>query len=131
MNIVISQPFFLPWIGLFEQLRLSDIFVHFDDVQMQGQKNFIKRVQIKTDHGSEWLTIPVKHVKGIWQNINEVKISNEIDWRKEHLQLIRRNYKDAAYYNELVPLLDNLYGANFEMLSDYIIFGVEKIAAYF
>ena len=29
--VVISQPMFLPWIGLFEQVKVADHFVHYDD----------------------------------------------------------------------------------------------------
>ena len=59
-TVVISQPMFFPWVGIFEQIRLADIFVHFDDVQLPWGSSFINRVQIKTKDGIKWLTIPIR-----------------------------------------------------------------------
>ena len=71
MNVVISQSMYFPWIGLFEQVRLSDLFIHYDDVQFT--RGFYNRVQIKTRNGIRWLTIPLLDRK-TGQNIDEVKI---------------------------------------------------------
>jgi hypothetical protein len=131
MNVVISQPFFLPWIGLFEQLRLADIFVHFDNVQMPGKNNFVKRVQIKTQHGIKWLTVPVQHINGKSQIIDEVKISYQTDWKNEHQFYIENAYKNAAYFTDVKNLIKKIYEPCFEMLSDYLIYGIETLAAYF
>ena len=47
-KIVISQPMLFPWIGIFEQIKLSDVYVHYDDAQLPQGRSFINRVQIKT-----------------------------------------------------------------------------------
>ena len=33
MNVVISQPMLFPWVGMLEQVRLADSYVHYSDVQ--------------------------------------------------------------------------------------------------
>ena len=50
-TLVVSQPMFLPWVGLFEQVRLADVFIHYDDVQLPQGGNFMSRVQLKTASG--------------------------------------------------------------------------------
>ena len=60
MNIVGSQPMFLPWIGFFEQIKLADVFVHDDEVEL-SRPSFTTRVQVKTDRGSAWLSEPIRH----------------------------------------------------------------------
>ena len=82
-NIVISQPMFLPWIGIFEQLNLCDIFVHYDDVQFPQGRSFINSVQIKTKDGIKCLTVPIDR-KNSAKNINETLISYTEDWRDHH-----------------------------------------------
>ncbi len=57
-TVVVLQPQFFPWRGVFEQIRLADEFVHLDDAQFQ-KGGFTNRVQIKTPHGPQWLTVPV------------------------------------------------------------------------
>ena len=131
MNIVISQPYFLPWVGLFEQLRLADVFVHYDDVQLPTGKNFNTRVQIKTkDGGFKWLSIPIQH-QGKIANINEIKISYSEDWKKKHFNLIRDNYSTTPYYRETVELLEFVYDKQHEYLADMAISFIELIASYF
>ena len=131
MNIVISQPFFLPWVGVFEQLRLADVFVHYDDVQMSGKGNFINRVQVKTKYGIKWLTVPVKHIKSVAQKINEVKIRDDLGWKKDHQSLIYDSYKAAPYFAEVELLIKELYANGQSNLSDFNIGCLERITRYF
>ena len=56
-RVVISQPMLFPWVGLFEQIRAADVYVHYDDVQF-SKGSFTNRVQIKTARGPRWLTVP-------------------------------------------------------------------------
>ena len=51
---------FFPWVGLFEQIRLANVFVHYDDVQLPQGRSFTTRVQLKAPTGVHWLTMPVK-----------------------------------------------------------------------
>ena len=64
MKAVISQPMYFPWVGMFEQVRLCDIFVYYNDVQF-SKGSFTNRVQIKApnNEGFKWLTVPLKDLK--------------------------------------------------------------------
>ncbi len=53
------QPVYLPWLGLFHKIALTDIFCFFDIVQYQ-RKDFNNRNKIKTSAGPIWLSVPVK-----------------------------------------------------------------------
>ena len=58
MNLVISQSMYFPWVGMLEQIRLADVFMHYDDVQLA--RGFYNRVQVKTAQGARWLTVPLR-----------------------------------------------------------------------
>ncbi len=48
LSLVISQPMLFPWVGMLEQIRLSDTYVFYDDVQFStGPGNRVSRVQVK------------------------------------------------------------------------------------
>ena len=100
MIVSIHQPNYLPWLGYFDKIIKSDIFVIFDDVQYpRGKKGFFgNRNQIKTNNGKMWLTVPVIG-KGDFKNFNEIEI-NYNGWNKKHIQNIYNFYKKATYFDK-------------------------------
>jgi len=56
-TIAVHQPAYLPWIGYFEKIIQSDIFIYLDTVQFE-KNNFTNRNKIKTAQGEIWLTVP-------------------------------------------------------------------------
>jgi hypothetical protein len=59
MIVSIMQPYFFPYIGYFQLLRASDIFVLLDDVQyIKG--GWINRNRILLGERPHWLTFPVE-----------------------------------------------------------------------
>ena len=58
MRVSGHQPAYLPWLGLFHKLYLSDVFVYMDTVQfLQGDWN--NRNMIKTSQKPLMLTVPI------------------------------------------------------------------------
>ncbi len=100
-RIVLSQPMLMPWRGMFEQIRLADQFVFYDDVQLPlgGGKGrgFITRVQIKTARGVEWLSLPVARAGAGPQRICDARFAHQ-DWRAQHLGKIAQAYRNAPHY---------------------------------
>lgn len=128
-TIAILQPQFFPWIGYFEQVRLVDTFVHYDDVQMPIGRSFCSRVQIKTVRGSEWLTVPIdRRLSG--SKINEVIMLRDRSWRKKHLNVIYNSYRDARFFDEAFALFEGLYFYDVDHLSLFSINIAEKVAEW-
>lgn len=129
MNLVISQPMFFPWIGFFEQIKLCDVYVHYNDVQY-SKGGFTNRVQVKSPEGSKWLTVPLKNLH-LGQTIDQVQVNNEQDWHKSHLDLLKRCYEASPYYQEMINLVNRVYGQNWEMLDDLAKASLNAICDYF
>lgn len=129
-NIVISQPMFLPWIGIFEQLNLCDIFVHYDDVQFPQGRSFINRVQIKTKDGIQWLIVPIDR-KNSKKLINETLISYNENWQDKHISIIKQSFSKTKYKNDILNLIEEIYSKKFETISELNIYTFELIANYF
>lgn len=130
MKIVISQPMFFPWVGLFEQIRLADIYVHYDDVQLPTGTSFFNRVQIKTKDGVTWLTIPLKRGNGKIL-IKDALIANDIPWKVKHLKFLQNNYAKAKFRDEMLQIVDEVYSLNVQSLSELNSIGIEKISRFF
>lgn len=107
MKVVISQPLFFPWVGLFEQIRLADVYVHYGDVQFT-KGGFINRVQIKTAQGIKWLTVPL-HGVSLGQAIDAVMIDDRQNWRLRHLSQLEQAYHQAPHRDEMLALVHAVY----------------------
>ena len=127
-KIVVLQPMYLPWAGFFDQIRLCDVFVHFDDVQLPQGRHFTNRVQIKTSQGQRWLTVPiVRSSRGL---ITDVQIDEISDWRKVHFETFCHNLSKAAYYADAITLLDGIYSFPTNKLAEFNIHAIESIVQY-
>ena len=118
MIIAIHQPNYLPYLGFFDKMARSDIFVIYDDAQFE-KGEFQHRNRIRIYHGWKWLTVPVekKHVP-----INEIKIKNEVAtwkgvrWADAHFKDIRDNYTDTPYYSLYEEEIEMIYRKRYDKL---------------
>lgn len=103
MKVVISQSMYFPWVGFLEQIRLADIFIHYDDVQFS--RGFYNRVQIKTRLGPSWLTVPIenKHQNSL---ICSLDFSKETSWKSQHINRFSAEYKTAPYFKDALRILE-------------------------
>ncbi|WP_299074812.1 WbqC family protein [uncultured Paraglaciecola sp.] len=128
MNIVISQPMFFPWIGMFEQIKLADIFVHYDDVQF-SKGSFSNRVQIKSPGGLCWLTVPLRKFK-LGTPINEILINDDKNWREKHIATLTRCYKNSVFVEDMLDIVTDVYSQPYEHLKDLCLLSTAKVCQY-
>ena len=128
MNIVISQPMLFPWVGMFEQIRLADIYIHYDDVNF-SKGSFTNRIQIKTQDGFKWLTIPLEDVK-IGKNINEYETNIKYNWRNQHIEFLKQTYRKAPFFNDMIELVINSYAFPSNKLSELLIYSMHQVINY-
>ena len=129
MKLVISQPMFFPWIGLFEQIKLSEVFVHYDDVSYPQGRSFISRVQVKTNNGPHWLTASVSKSES-GRLINETILLANNEWRVNHLKTLKHAYSKAPFFDEMFELVNDLYSLPTNNLSEFNCHCIEKISDY-
>lgn len=127
-NIVISQSMYFPWVGLLEQIRLADVFVHYDTVAFD--RGFYNRVQVKTEQGPRWMTVPLRdHRRG--QPIDEIRIDKTQNWQKQHFGVLRQAYRDAPFRNEMLDVVASVLDAPAESLGQVSRASVLALADYF
>ncbi len=121
---------FFPWVGLFEQLRLADVFVHYDDVQLPQGRTFITRVQLKGADGVHWLTMPVQRGKHL-ARINDTNTSEEQNWRQAHLKTLRHMYAKTPFCKAMLDVVELVYSMNTTNVAALNAIAIEHIAAFF
>lgn len=108
MIVSIHQPNYLPWLGFFDKIKQSDIFVVFDNVQFpRGKNHFGHRNLIRTNADSKWLTVPLVG-KSEMKNFNEIEI-NYNGWNEEHLRLIKVFYGKASYFTDYYSDIESIF----------------------
>lgn len=118
---------FLPWVGLFAQIELADVFVHYDDVQLPQGRSFISRVQILGDNGPQWLTAPLDRVRS-GKLISETQTQSSGDWRKQHLTALRRSLSQRRYSSIAMALAEEIYDTPDNNLAAFNIQAIERIS---
>jgi hypothetical protein len=126
--VVISQSMYFPWIGLLEQIRIADLFIHYDDVQYV--RGFFNRVQIKTASGSKWLSVPLRD-QHRGQRIDEVLIDDRINWRTQHRNMLKNAYLKAPFREEMLGLVDQVFDNDYLTLADLSRSSMMSLVNYF
>ena len=103
MKVVINQPTYLPWLGYFDLIDQSDLFVVLDNVQFVKQ-SWQQRNRIKTPNGLQWLTVPVDFRGRLGQILKDVEI-RDANFARKHIRAIELAYRRAPYFAEYFPAL--------------------------
>jgi hypothetical protein len=120
---VIMQPAYLPWLGYFDLIDQSQVFIFLDNVQFEKQ-SWQQRNRIRTPRGLEWLTVPI-FIKGrSLQLIRDVEIAKSDRFPLKHWRKIEIAYRDAPYFTKyqqdlkelLLDASSMLYELNIEII---------------
>ncbi len=118
MIVSISQPTLFPWMGYFNMIKNSDVFVFLDNVEFKKQtwqmRNRLK-VRSKIEDSEIWIRIPTKSSKTNTL-IKDVFIDNSQDWKQKHLDIFQSNY-GKKYKNIL--FLEKLYQQDWDKIADF------------
>jgi hypothetical protein len=125
MRVVFSQPMYLPWQGLFDQLRHADIFIHYDDAQFT-KGGFLNRVQMKTPEGFSWLSVPVLYHLG--DTMRSTRLDATQRWQEKHLTALRQTLSGLPYAHAAIDALEPTVRAPYDSLAELNIALFEQLA---
>lgn len=125
MRIAVMQPYFFPYIGYWQLINAVDIFVIYDDVNFI-KRGYISRNNILQNQKAQLFTL---ELIGASQNkkINEISVGNN---SKKLLKTIKQNYSKAPFFNDVIPLLEEILNNEEKELSRFLGFSLVKISKY-
>ena len=97
MIVSIHQPAYLPWNGLLDRIRRSDLFIVLDHVAFD-RSDFVHRQRVKGRNGGLfWLTIPFQHRNTVGIPLPEVQID-------EYWRILSRKHRKSlsSIFGELL-----------------------------
>jgi len=116
VTVTINQALHLPWLGVFERMAKSDVFVFLDDVQFI-KNDFYNRNRIKTQQGARWITVPVKY--SFRQIQSEVEVDHTKNWQAKNFKTIESNYLKAPFFSQYRDSFQSVYQKHWDIISDY------------
>lgn len=126
--VAIHQPNFFPWLGFFDKIHRSDLFVYLDHVENNPRDSlWTKRVKIIVSKREYWLTIPlIRSKSSIFQRINEMKI-RDMKIKRKHLPTIKQSYGKAPFFNDVFPLVMAFYESSDPSIANRNIIFIDSV----
>ena len=104
MKLAIMQPYFMPYIGYFQLINSTDIFVVADNMQYT-KRGWFNRNRILENGESKLFTIPLKKCNHR-VNVNQRFLANNsIKERNRILKQIQCNYAKAPFFTDNYPIV--------------------------
>lgn len=127
MIVGIHQPHYFPWLGYFNKMYRSDLFVLLDEVQME-KGSFMYRNRILDNRGEvKYITIPAEKHGYLEKKYSEIKVNKDIDFLEKHKQQIIVSYKDRPFFHEVWSQIEDYFSESHETVCDYCISSIRLI----
>ena len=118
MIVSINQPAYLPWLGYFQRIAVSDVHVVLDDVQFE-KNSFVNRNRVRAAGGATWLTVPVLTAGRFGElPIAALEIDNRAPWRRKHWATLGQAYGAAPYFADHEPFFHTVYQRDWTRLAE-------------
>ncbi len=119
MTVSINQPAYLPWLGYFHRIMISDVHVLLDTVQFE-KNSFTNRNKLRQKDGNVMLSIPLK-TKGLFGDLALTKIEiAEPGWQVKHWKSIQMLYGKSPFFDRYRTKLETLYATPYTRLIDVL-----------
>ena len=127
--VAIHQPNFFPWLGYFDKIARSDVFILLDHVQLpKTGGGWSNRVKMRVAGEARWVTAPVHRAFHGVGAINEIEWADDQPWRDKLVRTLSANYAKAPYYREIIAWLEPLIRMPEVNLARYNIAVIRAIA---
>jgi len=106
MIVSIMQPYLFPYIGYFQLIRESDVFVLHDDIQYV-KNGWVNRNRILVNCAPSMITFPVRS-ESHRLSINERRYDLEAKTMSRILRRIEAAYRKAPHFDSVFPLVEHI-----------------------
>ncbi len=128
MKLAVSQPYFFPYIGIFQLIYYTDFFVVFDTVQYVKRSWMNRNRVLHPNKEFNYIVLPVKKSKS--NIIKDIEIAKNENWQEKILGQIGVYARKAPYYKEVRELMHECLSIEESNFSSLTIRQMEYICQY-
>jgi len=122
------QPYFFPYIAYFSLIQSVEKFVIFDDVNFI-QRGWVNRNNFLVNGDRCLLTLPVKKASRD-AKILDVSLFEIERFKNRFFKTLILNYKKAPFYDEVCPVLEDIFSFEGDSLSSFLERSLNAMAGY-
>ncbi|WP_321820028.1 MULTISPECIES: WbqC family protein [unclassified Burkholderia] len=128
MKTALMQPYFFPYLGYFDLVVSSDLFVFYDDAAF-SKNSWYNRNRILAPN-KEWEYVRVS-VQGapLGTPVKEIRLSNKAGDLARTNSLLQA-YRRAPYYKDVVALVNETFESSDDHLANAAANSIKRSAAY-
>jgi len=105
--VAIHQPNFFPWLGYFNKIARSDVFILLDNVQFpKTGGTWCNRVKLAVAAEARWVTAPIERSYHGVRKINDMEFNAHLPWREKIVKTLEANYRKAPFFEEVFPFIE-------------------------
>lgn len=120
------QPYLFPYIGYFQLIHASEKIVIYDNIEYT-KKGWINRNRILVNGKDKFFTVPVKKDSDYFHIRDRYLADNSVVNIKKILAQISNSYRKAPFFNEVYPVLENLFLSDNKNLFGYVFNTISEI----
>lgn len=127
MTVGIHQPHYFPWMGYFDKMAKSDTFILLDDVQLEKGSYMYRNRIINAQGKVVYLTISGDKHGFLERSYREIESANDAQWLAKHEAELKRAYLESPYFNQVWPLLEDLFHTEEKTICAYCIRSILRL----
>jgi hypothetical protein len=123
------QPYFFPYIGYFQLVDASDIFVSYDEVNFIKQGWINRNYVLSKPFGKQLITVPLVKASS-FKSIRDIQVNTDQKWKSKLLKTLEFTYNKAPFYEPSLKLIKDVIEPSCENIGDLAFRSIQKVSSY-
>lgn len=125
--IGIHQINYFPWLGYFNKMAKSDLFVYLDKVQLTD-RGVTVRTHIITSAGKKtFLSVGINQKGHRDKKFSEIEINEGSDWQTRQKNFIIGNYSKHPFFKDVMSIISPIFETKFQFLGEVNLLSINLI----
>lgn len=126
-RIGIHQINYFPWIGYYNKMAKSDVFVYLDEVQLSDRGLSQRSPLVNSNANVTYITVGVDKRGHREKEFKDIQLNMNTNWQETHYNFLRGNYSKHPFYKEIMGRIEGIFFEKYTYLIDVNLRSVECI----